>query len=532
MSHSMQSATTGKILGWFGLILLISSPYTYLIRTGSPYFAAAKALIGIALIAYFFATNYTQFSQFASRKSSLFFTTTALMMVFAVGALAAVNYIGAKKNKTWDLTNKKIYTLHPQTVSTLKGLKEPVKAIGFVTSSHPGYDALENLFERYHREAPDKFEYVFKDPKKNPDLAAKYQLKEGQATVVLTKGAGEKESHTALNVISEQELTNALLKMNAVGEQKVYFIAGHGEWPLEKPAGNPMQADPEAGSAALSELKKSLMQEGYSPELLNLAGKTEVPKEASLVIIAGTKSPFLEPERNVLKKYLDQGGRMLFFADANSEAGLDKILAGFGIEIDKGIVADDKLAVNSPYVVMSQFYGEHEIARLLKQLSMTVLFPMSRGLTVLREGLPEGVKAEAVVLTSPFAWVETKPDDNPSPSDGEKTGQIPIVVAATKNTASATDKHFDEARVVVIGTSNIAIDPNWGHDPNRNLVMNSIAWATQQGNKITIRPPDRDISTIDIDKIMLAKIRFLATDLFPLALLGIGLAIWVTRRNK
>jgi hypothetical protein len=85
---------------------------------------------------------------------------------------------------------------------------------------------------------------------------------------------------------------------------------------------------------------------------------------------------------------------------------------------------------------------------------------------------------------------------------------------------------------VVIGTSNIAIDPNWSVDANRNLVMNCVAWATQQVNKITIRPPDRDISTIDLDKFMLAKIRFLATDLFPLTLLGIGLAIWISRRNK
>src|SRR5260370_1825737 len=118
----MQSATTGKVLGGIGLILVLSSPYTYFIRTGSPYWAAAKALIGIAFIAFYFASNYGQLTQFASRKSSLFFGSTALMTVFAIGALGAVNYIATKKNKTWDLTNKKIYTLHPQTLSTLNVL--------------------------------------------------------------------------------------------------------------------------------------------------------------------------------------------------------------------------------------------------------------------------------------------------------------------------------------------------------------------------------------------------------------------------
>src|SRR5438067_1262193 len=130
--------------------------------------------------------------------------SAAVMTLLVVGALVAVNYIAAKKDKTWDLTSKKIYTLAPQTLSTLKDLKTTVKAIGFIKADHPYYDALQNLFERYHREAPEKFVYVFKDPRKNPDLANKYQLKEGQATVVLTRGEGAGESHTALNVVSEQ----------------------------------------------------------------------------------------------------------------------------------------------------------------------------------------------------------------------------------------------------------------------------------------------------------------------------------------
>ena len=62
--------------------------------------------------------------------------------------------------------------------------------------------------------------------------------------------------------------------------------------------------------------------------------------------------------------------------------------------------------------------------------------------------------------------------------------------------------------------------------------MNAVAWASEQFNKITIRPPDRDISTLDLDLPLLAKIRFVATDLIPISLLGIGLAFWLARQNK
>ena len=264
----------------------------------------------------------------------------------------------------------------------------------------------------------------------------------------------------------------------------------------------------------------------------NLVGKEEVPKDAALVVIAGGRSKFTPAEVATLKKYLDQGGRVLFFTDANVEAGLDKLLAEYGVQIDNGIVADDRFSVQSPYVVISMFYGDHEITRILKQMQMNVEFPTARGLTALREGTAAGVKAEPVVLTSPFAWLETHPDSNPSPSPGEKTGQIPLVVASTRSTQSAPDKRFDEARLVVFGDSELLLDVNWGHDPNRNLVMNAFAWATTQVNKITIRPPDRDISTLDVDNQLMSKIRFVATDLLPLTLLAVGLAIWISRRNK
>src|SRR5262249_16867829 len=160
--------------------------------------------------------------------------------------------------------------------------------------------------------------------------------------------------------------------------------------------------------------KKTLQQEGYAPEALNLAGKTDVPKDAALVVVAGSRNKFAAPEAAALQKYLSEGGRMLFFAEANVSAGLDKLLAEDGVQIDPGIVADDQYAVQSPYVVLSMFYADHEMTRILKQMDLNVEFPTSRGLTVLREGLGADVKAEPVVLTSKYAWEELTPDANPS----------------------------------------------------------------------------------------------------------------------
>src|SRR4051794_11786004 len=106
----MRTTTIGKILGALGLVALLSSPYTYFL-SGSAWEAGGKALIGLLLLSFFVATHLGRFGEVASRRSSFFFGTSALMGLLALVALVAVNYIAVKKNKTWDLTKNKIFTL-------------------------------------------------------------------------------------------------------------------------------------------------------------------------------------------------------------------------------------------------------------------------------------------------------------------------------------------------------------------------------------------------------------------------------------
>jgi ABC-type uncharacterized transport system involved in gliding motility auxiliary subunit len=527
----MKAANIGKILGGFGLLLLFSSPFTLFFTSGSLAIIGTKVVAGLVLVGLYFATNFKQFGQFASKRSSFFVASTAATALVTLGALVALNYIAHKKNTRWDLTEQKIFTLSPQTVTTLKGLKQPVHAIGFIPTDHPAHEALQSTFERYHVEAPDVFDYSFKDPHRYPDLAEKYELREGQTTVVLTRGEGSNEAHTSLNVISEQELTNALLKLTRVSDQKVYFVIGHGEWPLNGQMPMPGQR---GRVTSLSEMKQQLLQEGYTPREINLAGGTTVPQDAALVVIAGSKAPYSQPEVESLRRYLAEGGRLIYFAEAYGEPGeeMAKLLAEYGLELDKGVVADGQFNSGSPYVVLSLFYGPHEIARPLRQRQLNIEFPTARSLTVRTTGLAEGVKVEPVLLTSPFGWVETTPDDKPAPTEGEKTGQLSLVTASTRNTSSAQNKRFDEARLVAVGDSELLLDSNWGHEGNRNLVMNALGWATAQSDKVTIRPPDRAASTLQLDADMLNRIRFVSTDVLPLSLLGVGLAIWLSRRNK
>ena len=378
----------------------------------------------------------------------------------------------------------------------------------------------------------EKFSYEFKDPHRTPDLTMKYQIRQGQPAAVLLSN-GPTQTHTMLNLqrlgssqLGEQELTNGILKLEKVGEQKLYFTSGHGEIPLD-----PVGEGEDAMLASLVTVKRMLQDEGYAPSALNLIEGGEIPADASAVVIAGARSKFSDNEKKILERYLEQGGRLLYFAEAQSEPELTELLAKYGAQLEPGIVADAKVNPEQPYIVYTPFFGDHEVTKLLRQGQQNVVFATGRAITQLKEGTLPELTVTPLVLSTPYAWVETSLGENPTRDPEERTGQLVLALAVTRKTIHNTPRRADEARVVILGDSDM-LTGTFGYEPNRNLVMNTFAWVTQQLQKITIRPPDRDISSIDLTDEKLGTIRLLAMDVFPTLLMAIGLTIWQARRTR
>lgn len=517
----MKANHVTRVLGAFGLLLLLSSPFTLFLTSGSVGLAAGKAVLGAVMLAVYSVSHRQELGRSGTRRAGRFFASSVLTLLAVLGVLVALNVLAFRKNQRWDLTRERIFSLAPQTVQTLAGLKEKAHALALIPPTHPSYGELEELFRRYHEAAPEAFDYAFVDPRREPTLAAKYQLKDGQTLVVVSRGEGDAAPHTPLPVPSEQELTNALIQLSATGTLKVYFLEGHGEWSLET-----------AGDG-LTELRRALLREGYRPEPLNLLGRKEVPRDAGLLVIASAKQDYTAPEVAALRAYLGEGGRLLYFTDANTEDGLGLLLADYGVQVDEGVAADPQFNSGNPFVLVSNFYGKHAITRPLQERGFNVQLPTARSFTLVREGfLLPGVTVEPVLLSSPYAWVESKPLEDTTPSSGEKMGQLTLVAAASRDTRAAEHKRFDEARLVAVGESELLLDPNWGYEANRNLVMNSLGWASHQVEKITLRPPDRETSTLELTEDQMRALRFVSTDLLPLSLLGVGLAVWLSRRNR
>ena len=87
-----------------------------------------------------------------------------------LGILVAVNYLGTRQNKRWDLTANQVYSLSDQTIKILKDLKEPVQVTVFERNDRQ--DAHKDRLQEYQYQTTQlKTEYI--DPDREPTRAGR-----------------------------------------------------------------------------------------------------------------------------------------------------------------------------------------------------------------------------------------------------------------------------------------------------------------------------------------------------------------------
>ena len=101
------------------------------------------------------------------RRSARFGINSAVSVVFLIGILAFVNYLGAQHVKRVDMTTEKIYSLSDQSVSVAQQLKQDLKIRAFYPGGEyaPAKDVLD-LFKAKN----NKISYEFIDPDKQPQI--------------------------------------------------------------------------------------------------------------------------------------------------------------------------------------------------------------------------------------------------------------------------------------------------------------------------------------------------------------------------
>jgi ABC-type uncharacterized transport system involved in gliding motility auxiliary subunit len=519
----MTKANGSRVLTVLGVVLLVSTGVSFVLFE-SRLLALVKLALAVAAVAGGVALSERGgLRHFFTGRALHFGFFTAISAVLLVGLLAVANWAAYRRPVSLDLTRNRIWSLSDDTVRLVGKLDRDVDVLAFYGPADEDYRAARALLDQYAARSP-RFRARLVDPVAAPELLRQHGVTAGQPRLVLSAG-GRTEKAAAP---TEEELTNALVRLTRAGVRKVYFTEGHGEPPLRGEAAD-----------GLSSAVAALEGQGYAVAAAALLRDGEVPPDAAALLVVGPRKPLLAGEVAAVRRYLARGGRLAVLAEPETSSGLEPVLAEAGMELDDDLVLDPSPAAqamggnaSTPVVQPAR---EHPVTRALAEAQLSLLLETARSLSALTG--PGGERpAHPLLLTSATAWGETDlaglrdPARGAQRGDGEKGGPMPVALAAALPAPAGEGKL--RARVVAVGDADFVANRLAGALGNREFFLNAVGWLTEQEDRITIRARARDAAVVFLDQGQALTLAVVSVDVVPVLLLGIGLAIWLVRRSR
>ena len=432
------------------------------------------------------------------------YLATYVIIIFAV--LGAVNWLANRHNKSFDTTANKRFSLSDQTNKVVSGLKNDVTISYFEQPSN--FTRGRDLLDRY-KSLSTKLHVNYIDPEKKPDVARAAGVR-SYGAIILDNGVKKEEAKS----LSEEEITGALIRVLKNGVRNVCFLTGSGEHPLD-----------ETGRGGYSVFKDALEKNNYKTRAISILEKPEIPKDCSVIVIAGPDKDYFDAPINAIKTYLDAGGKALFLLDPPIQRGaipnagtpnLVKFLASYGITPEDDLILDVSGIGPDPTAPVVQKYEAQPITNGFRYAT---LFPLSRSLEVKTD---TGVQKLFSTSEDSYATTSLKP---PITLDRAKARKGPFVIAAANKLTTGG------GRFVVVGSSDWAGNSLLGAPVgNRDLLLNMMNWLTADEDLISIRPKDPEDRRLNLNSRQMRLVFFSSVVFLPLIVIGSGLMVWFKRR--
>ena len=263
-------------------------------------------------------------------------------------------------------------------------------------AQEPEFQTFRDKLKEYEYASKNvSTEYV--DPDKKPSIARQYQIQQYGTIVFEYKGRTER-----VTTSTEQDLTNAIIKVVSGQQRKIFFTQGHGEK-------DTASSEREGYNAIVA----ALGRENYAIDKLVIAQAGAVPDDASIVIAAGPRIDFFPNEIEALKTYLGKNGKLLLQIDPPDKpdspplTNLIALAHDWGMDVGNDIVVDasgmGRLIGTDASVPVVANYPPHAIT---ERFNFLTAFPLARSVTPVMGGV-NGHNAQTFLETGPKSWAET-----------------------------------------------------------------------------------------------------------------------------
>lgn len=432
-----------------------------------------------------------------------------VFVVLLLGLAAGIGWITRDIKTQWDLTQGHRNTLSPAAADVLKQLSGPIRVTAYATAQDTEGDvrkAVQTFLSPFQRAKSD-FSLTFVDPREQPQKIQAAGVRVNGELVIEFNGRSEH-----LTNLTEQDLSNLLLRLARSSERQLMYLDGHGEAKLDGRANHD-----------LGDFGTQLSVKGFKTAPLNLATAPDVPDNISVLIIAAPRVDLLPGETARLRRWVEKGGNLLWLVNNDASRGLQPLADELGLKLIAGSVVDPRAAgLKLPATFsLATAYGQH---RITENSQLTSVFPYAG-----RIAPADGSKWRfaPLVEVAPDGWLETGGINDNVAFNKDRDIRGPIVISA----ALERDVGGRKQRVVVVGTSQFLANQYAGLLGNMDLGINMINWLAGDESLITIQPRNRQDLTLELSRAGLSLLGFGFLILLPLAFLITGGVIWWRRRR-
>ncbi|TSA49863.1 MAG: ABC transporter [Nitrosomonadales bacterium] len=443
------------------------------------------------------------------------FMQNSMFVLLFLTLIGLLGYISREYHVERDITQSTRNTLTEGSINVVKQMQGPLHITVYVSKDDAFRKTINDFVSRYQRAKPDiKVKYI--NPSEEPKAAQEAGVRADGEFVV----EYQKRSEHLVPPIVEQDMTNLLVRLSRSQKRAVMYLDGHGERSLigEK-------------NHDLGEFGKQLEKKGFKLANPDLTIAQDVPSNGAMLVIASPQVDVSELEVNKIKKYLAQGGNLLWLIDQESLHGLQPLAEQLGLALTPGTVVDMSAKDNGAdiKIAFSNQYAQHPITNSM--VNLRTLFPLARQIDA---NSPDGTwTITRLIDVAPNGWLETDKLDGKISFNDKRDIRGPINVAV----AMERKVQNKNQRVVVVGNGSFLANTFIANGGNLDLGVNMVNWLAGDDSLIAIQPkPLKDVNLIipsDTKNRILAVLVFFGFRLFlPIGLLVAGVMIWLRRRKR
>ncbi|MCX4188764.1 GldG family protein [Methylophaga sp. OBS3] len=436
-----------------------------------------------------------------------------IFYVLLIAVITVAAKLSLATNTAFDLTSNQRHSLSDQTIDLLKSLDQPTQIKAFISPGNEFSPALQQQLQRYQKYT-DQLQVDIVDPAKAPQQVKQFNIQQ-QGEMLVIQGAKTER----VQDLSEQSLTNAILRVSRSVKPKLVFITGHGERSAESNA-----------NFGLSLWANALIEQGFIIETINLAAEGQLPDNTDVVVIASPDLDWLPGEVKLIQDYVVDGGNLLWLTEPDQHGALAELADALELQWLPGTIIDPNsslLGIDDPTFALLSNFADHSLTRDLPSI---VLMP---GVSAVQSTPTETSDWQTIELlrTQVETWAELSSLTTAEIQFNEDL-DLPGPLAVSLSLEREQKEAEANQRVVVIGDGDFVSNQFLGNGANQAFANGIVNWLTAHDDLLNIAvktTPDNQLS-LSFTETLIIAIGFLF--ILPALLLATGLMLWWLRRKR